>query len=180
MLLQRVKDAYGDRLRIEWHSFPLEQVNSVHGPSWKLWEQPDEYRSRGLWALRAGEAAKLQGDDGFQRFHMALLRARHVDKKDIADRSVLLEAAREAGLDLERFQRDLADRSLLAKIAGDYDRGVQQHGIWGTPTLVFGGGASAYLRMKPAPPPEESVKTFEDLYDVIAGRPYVLEIKRPR
>ncbi len=178
-MLQRVKEAYGDRLQVQWHSFPLEQINSVQGPEWKLWEQPDEYRSKGLWAFRAAEAAKLQGEEAFERFHMALLRARHVDKRDVADRAVLMETAREAGLNLERFQRDLADRSLMAKIGEDYERGVQDHGVWGTPTLVFDGGQSAYLKLRPAPPVEDSVKVFEELRDVIS-RPYVIEIKRPR
>jgi len=102
-----VKDSHGDRLRVRWHCFPLEQVNHVNGPEWKLWEQPDDFRSRGLWALRAGEAAKLQGELPFERFHMALLRARHEQRRDIADRAVLAEVARETGLDVDRFQRDL-------------------------------------------------------------------------
>ena len=174
-----MKETYGDRLHVQWHSFPLEQINSVQGPEWRLWEQPDEYRSKGLWAFRAAEATRLQGEEAFDRFRMALLRARHVDKRDIADRAVLTETAREAGLDLERFQRDLADRSLMAKIGEDYERGVQDHGIWGTPTLVFDGGQSAYLKIRPAPPAEDSVRVFEELRDVI-NRPYVIEIKRPR
>ena len=174
-----MKETYGDRLHVQWHSFPLEQINSVQGPEWKLWEQPDEYKSKGLWAFRAAEAARLQGQDAFDRFRMALLRARHEDKRDVADKAVLMETAREAGLDLERFQRDLADRSLMAKIGEDYERGVQDHGIWGTPTLVFDGGQSAYLKLRPAPPAEDSVKVFEQLRDVI-NRPYIIEVKRPR
>ncbi len=175
-----MKQGYGDRLKIEWYDFPLEQVNSIQGPEWKLWEQPDEHRSKSLWAFRAAEAARLQGPEGFQRYHLALLRARHERKEDIADRGVLLEVAREAGLDEARFQRDLADRSLLAKIGEDYTRGVQEHGIWGTPTLVFNGRQSAYLKLRPAPPPEESVKLFEELFDIIHRRPYVIEVKRPK
>lgn len=171
---------YGDRLQIEWRSFPLEQVNSIQGPDWKLWEQPDEYRSRGLWAFRAGEAARLQGRGAFERFHLALLRARHERKRDIADRQLLAEVAGEAGLDVARFQGDLADRGLLARIGEDYTRGVQEHGIWGTPTLVFGGRHAAYLKMRPAPPAEESAKLFEQLLDLVEGRPYVFEVKRPR
>jgi predicted DsbA family dithiol-disulfide isomerase len=179
VLLHRVKESYGDRLQMEWHAFPLEQVNNIQGPEWRLWEQPDGYRSKGLWALRAGKAARLQGSEPFDRFHIALLQARHDDSRDIADRAVLMDVAGKAGLDLEQFQRDLGDRSLLAKIGEDYERGVQEHGIWGTPTLVFDGGRSAYLKLRPAPPVEESVKVFEELRDVIS-RPYIMEIKRPR
>lgn len=179
-MLRKVREKYGDRLKVSWHAFPLEQVNSVQGPEWKLWEQPDEYRSKGLWAFRAAEAARLQGPEPFERFHYALLEARHADKKDVADRSVLLEVARQSGLDVARFERDLADRGLLARVAEDYKLGVEEHGVWGTPTFVFEGGQAAYLRVRPAPPDEEAVRLFEELAGVIRDRPYVLEIKRPR
>ncbi len=175
-----MSEVFGDRLSVEWYSFPLEQVNSTQGPEWKLWEQPDEYKSRGLWALRGGAAARLQGKELFERFHMYLLRARHVENRDIADPQVLIEVAKEAGLDVDRFRQDLPNRNLLAKIGEDYIRGVKEHGVWGTPTLIFNGRQAAYLKLRPAPPPEESVKLFEELFDIIHGRPYVIEVKRPR
>ncbi len=175
-----MKEVYGNRLLIEWYSFPLEQVNSDQGSDWKLWEQPDDYKSRGLWAFRGGEAARLQGKELFERFHMRLLRARHVEDRDIANPGVLIEVAREAGLDIDGFRRELLNRSLLAKVGEDYTRGVKEHGVWGTPTLVFNGRQAAYLKLRPAPPPEEAVKLFEELFDIIHGRPYVIEVKRPR
>ena len=175
-----MKEVFGDRLGIEWHSFPLEQVNSSQGPEWKLWEQPGEYKSRGLWAFRGGEAARLQGKKLFERFHMALLRARHAENRDIANPEVLIELALEAGLNVDRFRQDLPNRNLLAKIGEDYIWGVKEHGVWGTPTLVFNGRQAAYLKLRPAPPPQESVKLFEELFDIICRRPYVLEVKRPR
>jgi predicted DsbA family dithiol-disulfide isomerase len=178
--LRQVKTHYGERLKVEWYAFPLEQVNSIHGPDWKLWEQPDDYRSRGLWALRASAAAKRQGGDAFDSLHLGLLRARHEVDRDIADPDVLAEVARDAGLDEGRFKRDLADRSLLAAIGEEYARGQEQHGVWGTPTLVFNGERAAYLKLRPAPPAEEAVRLFEELFDIIASRPYVIEVKRPR
>jgi predicted DsbA family dithiol-disulfide isomerase len=175
-----VKEVLKDRLRVEWYAFPLEQVNSTQGPGWKLWEQPDEYESKGLWAFRGGKAARLQGKEAFGRFHLRLLKARHVEGRDIASLGVLVELAREVGLDVNKFQKDLPGRSLLGKIAKDYTRGVEEHGVWGTPTLVFNGRSAAYLKLKPAPPPEESVKLFEELFAIIHGRPCVIEVKRPR
>ena len=81
---------------------------------------------------------------------------------------------------IDKFRQDLSSRSLLAKISEDYIRGVKEHGVWGTPTLVFNGRQAAYLKLRPAPPPEESVKLFEELFDIIYRRPYVVEVKRPR
>jgi predicted DsbA family dithiol-disulfide isomerase len=167
-------------LHIEWHSFPLEQVNSTLGPEWKLWEQPEEFTSKGLWAFRGGEAAKLQGKELFERFHLAVLRARHVEKREIGDPEVLILLAKEAGLDEDQFRQDLPNRNLLTKIGDDYTLGVKEHGVWGTPTLVFNGRQAAYLKLRPGPPPEESVKLFEELFAIICCRPYVVEVKRPR
>ena len=175
-----MKEVYRDRLVIKWYAFPLEQVNSNQGSDWKLWEQPDEYKSRGLWAFRAGEAVRLQGRELFDRFHMALLRARHGEERDIANPEVLMVVAKEVGLDVDMFRQNLLSRSMLAKIGEDYTRGMKEHGIWGTPTLVFNGLQAAYLKLRPAPPSEESVKLFEELFDIIHGRPYVIEVKRPR
>ncbi len=159
-----MKEKVGDRLHIEWYCFPLEQVNSKQGPEWKLWEQPDEYPSKGLWAFRASEAARLQRKELFERFHLAVLRGRHLENKDIANPEVLIKMAAETALDVEKFRRDLSNRSLLANIGEDYTRGVEEHGVWGTPTLVFNGRQAAYLKLRPAPPPEESVKLFEELF----------------
>ncbi|MCA9860548.1 MAG: DsbA family protein, partial [Thermomicrobiales bacterium] len=78
-----VKTALGDEIEFVWHSFPLEQVNSPEGPEWKLWEQPDDFVSRGLYAFRGAEAAKLQGADAFINYHYAVLEARHVEDKNI-------------------------------------------------------------------------------------------------
>ena len=111
---------------------------------------------------------------------MALLQARHVENRDIANPEVLIKVAEEVGLDIDKFRQDLSSRSLLAKIGEDYTRGVKEHGVWGTPTLVFNGRQAAYLKLRPAPPPEESVKLFEELFDIIYRRPYVVEVKRPR
>jgi predicted DsbA family dithiol-disulfide isomerase len=165
---------------MEWYCFPLEQVNSTLGAQLKLWEQPDGFMSRSLWAFRSGEAARLQGKELFERFHLAVMRARHAEKKDIANPEFLIELAGEMGLDGGKFRKDLDDRDLLAKIGEDYTRGVTEHGIWGTPTLVFNGRQAAYLKLKPAPPAEESVKLFEELFDIVYRRPYLMELKRPR
>ena len=57
--------------------------------------------------------------------------------------------------------------------------GVRRFKVFGTPTLIFDNGLGAYLRLKPPPPPEEALRVFEDFYDIVARRPYVLEVKRP-
>lgn len=179
MWLDRVKKHYGSDLEINWRNFCLEQANSKEGPEWKLWEQPDDYPSRGFLALRAGEAARRQGEEAFNRFSLVLLTARHEERKDISSRELLEEIAAETGLDLERFRKDLGDRSILKKIAEDHTEGVEKHGVFGVPTFIFPNGRSAFLKML-RPPEEDSVDVFDLLIRMMGEKGYVGEIKRPQ
>ena len=177
--LRDVKRQLGDDLDVHWRFFSLEQINSPRGPEWKLWEQPEDYESSGRLAFRAAEAARRQGPEAFDRFHLALLQARHEAKENIADRAVLTRVAADVGLDLERFQADIADPRLDARLAADHTEAVEQHGVFGCPTFVFPNGGAAYLKMRPAPPPDQTMEVFETLERIIAHRPYITEIKRP-
>ncbi len=174
-----VKTALGDEIEFVWRSFPLEQVNSPEGPDWKLWEQPDDFVSRGLNAFRGAEAAKLQGPDRFANFHFALLEARHVDDKNIGRKEVVIETARKAGLDVDAFARAFADRSLMANIGKDYETAISEYGIFGTPTFVFPDGQAAYMKMRPKAPEEDAVAVWNNFVTMVVGRPYIAEVKRP-
>ena len=180
MWLHRVERALGDgALQVEWRPFSLEQANSKEGPGWKVWEQPDDYPSRGLLALRAGEAARRQGPEAFRRFLLALFSARHERRRDLTDRAVVLDVAHEAGLDGARFQRDLADPALKEAIARSHTEAVERFGVFGVPTFVFPSGASAFLKML-QPPEEDAVGTFRALVEVMGKRLYIGEVKRPQ
>lgn len=174
-----VKKALGEEIEFVWRSFPLEQVNSPEGPEWKLWEQNDSYVSRGLYAFRGAEAAKLQGPDQFFNYHYAILEARHVEDKNVGRKEVVIEAARTAGLDVPAFESALADRALMANIGKDYEHARNVHGVFGTPTFVFPGGEAAYIKMRPNAPEKDAVQVWKDFVATVEGRPYVHEIKRP-
>ena len=177
--LQKVGEDMKGKLAINWKYFSLEQVNSQNGPDWKLWEQPEDYPSRGRRAFQAAEAARRQSEAAFNRFHMALLRARHEQSRDIADINTLIEVAKSSGLEMPRFQEDLSDRQLLAKLAEDHTFAVETLGVFGTPTLVFPGGQAVFLKMMPAPPPEECLQLFTEIRHLVEQRQYVREVKRP-
>jgi len=119
----------GPKLTINWRYFSLEQVNSQQEPEWKIWEQPEEYPSRGLRAFQAAEAARRQGKSSFDSFHVALLKARHEQCKDIADVGILNQIAESVNLEMAQFQKDFGDRKLLAKLAEDYTFSVEVLGI---------------------------------------------------
>lgn len=168
-----------DKLEINWRYFSLEQANNKEGPDWNIWDQPSDYPSRGFMALRAGEAARLQGETAFNNFHLALLKARHEDRQKIADTEVLVTIAASVGLDVERFKQDLNNESLVEKIKQDHIEAVEQYGIFGTPTFVFPDGTSAFLKLL-KPPEHDAPRLVEVLSEVMEKWSYIGEIKRPQ
>jgi predicted DsbA family dithiol-disulfide isomerase len=175
-----VKEELGSQLTVNWKYFSLEQINNKEGPDWKLWEQPNNYPSRGRNAFHAAEAARTQGETAFEAFHYALLRARHEEKRDISDKTALNQAAESVGLEMDRFRKDLGDRSLLERLAEDHTFAVEKLGVFGTPTLVFPKQQAVFLKMAPPPSPEEAVAVFEDVRRLVENRYQIKEIKRPQ
>ena len=168
----------GPKLTINWRCFSLEQINSRQEPEWKIWEQREDYPSRGLRAFRAAEAARRQGEAAFYSFHIALLKARHEQRKDIADMGTLTQVAESVNLEMSQFQKDFSDRKLLAKLAEDHTFAVEVLGIFGTPTFVFPENQAVFLNMSP-PLPEDSLSVFNEVRTLAERRRHIQEIKRP-
>lgn len=176
---RQLDETLGDQVDITWRAFPLEQVNSVAGADWKLWEHPDDSLSQSLLAFRAAKAAERQGRAAFLRFHHALMDLRHVSRRNLTRKATMIQLAAETGLDPEQFARDLDDRSLLAEIGHDYEMGREEFGVFGTPTLVFPDGGTLYIQMRPAPPLSEAATLLKTFAGVASKQPYLMEIKRP-
>jgi predicted DsbA family dithiol-disulfide isomerase len=176
VLLQNVGESGERRLKVGWRYFSLSQVNSKD-EGWTVWDAPAADRVKGRLAFKAAEAARRQGR--FDAIHMPLLRARHRDRLDIDQVEVVEQVAIEAGLDLERFRRDLAAEDILDSLARDHREAVAEHGVFGTPTLVFAGGTSAYVRLSEAPGVDDATRVFDRLMSIAADEPRILEIKRP-
>jgi predicted DsbA family dithiol-disulfide isomerase len=176
VLLQNVRDSGERELEVRWRYFSLTQVNSKDD-GWTVWDAPESERVRGRLAFKAAEAARRQ--DGFEDFHMRLLRARHLDRVDIDDIDVLERVADESGLERDRFRKDVADPKILAALSRDHRGAVAEYGVFGTPTLVFPGGAAAYLRLSEAPEAPDSLRIFDRVVSIAAEEPRILEIKRP-
>jgi predicted DsbA family dithiol-disulfide isomerase len=176
VLLENVRDSGERKLEIRWRYFSLTQVNSKDD-GWTIWDAAPAEPARGRLAFSAAEAARRQG--GFDRFHMPLLRARHVDRLDIDDMAVVERVAEESGLDLDLFRRDIADHTILTALERDHREAVAEYGVFGTPTFQFSSGETAYVRLAEAPPAADSPGLFDRLVSIAEGEPRVLEIKRP-
>jgi 2-hydroxychromene-2-carboxylate isomerase len=166
-------------LQVNWRCFSIEQVNAGLGPEWKLWEQPAEYPSYGLLGLRAGVAARRQGGAPFLAFHKAAGGARHVQKRTLTRRATIAEMAREAGLDMDRFLRDLDDPHTLAEVGREHEQGVHLFGVFGTPTIVTPRGGALYVQLDDIPGPEQALPLLADVLRYADDRPFIQEIKRP-
>lgn len=73
----------------------------------------DQFPPSVMPASFAAMAARRQGDVIGARFFRALLRRSCVEGQDVTRDPILLEAAKEAGLNLPRFRKDLANRDGL-------------------------------------------------------------------
>jgi protein-disulfide isomerase len=108
-------------LRIEWHDFPY----------------------LGQESLTAAVAARAAQDQGrFWEYHDLLYR----NQSGGFSLEKLLGLAGEAGLDVERFESDLAEPDRYTRVVADDFREGQQRGISGTPTFVINGRVIAGLQ----------------------------------
>lgn len=183
--LHTIESALPGRWTIRWRAFSLYQVNYEGDKSWRIWDQPltdPDWQERSyapsLRAFWGAEAARRQGDEAHRRFHLALLRARHRQGLSLAKPETILAAAQVAGLELAPFQEALEDPSCLLRPARDH-ADASDRGVFGTPTLVFPGAEPAYLKLSELPGAEEGLAFWAEFQSIVAGRPYVQEIKRP-
>jgi predicted DsbA family dithiol-disulfide isomerase len=177
--LDSIKDTAGGGLSIQWKRFSLEQQRAQkENPDFKIWEQPDT-PSRGILALVASQAAEYQGEAPFRRFHLAVFEAKHSQDRDIADLDVLKEIARGSGLDMTRFENDMANRETWLAIGRDHEEGREKYGVMGVPTLVFPGENAIFVKLTELPDSrEERVGLFGYVAKGAVDRPYLAEFKR--
>ena len=117
-------------LRLEWHDFPYLGDESVR-------------------AAVAARAAQEQGK--FWEYHDLLYENQtggFTDEK-------LVELAGEAGLDADRFERDVGSESYEQVVAEDFQEG-QEKGVSGTPTFVVNGRVIVGF---------QSLETFEQVIE---------------
>ena len=167
-------------LEITWKPYSLAQTNQKEGPDYKAWDESDDNLDQSLWGLRAGQAARRQGEDALRAYLPLLLRARHEDRVSLDDKSLLCSLAEEAGLDVQQFSSDLEDRSTLDEIAASHKYAVEDLGVFGTPTFVFEGGGSAFLKMIKPQTPEQALSAFNSLVGLMRNEVFVGEVKRPQ
>ncbi|WP_203610569.1 DsbA family protein [Streptomyces sp. SID8111] len=114
--VRALRARYGDRLEVRLRHFPLEK------------------HKHSFAAAQAAEEALVQGR-GWEYVEAVLARVAELDR---AGESVLVQTARELGLDAEEFDTALIDGRHILVVDADHAEG-KAIGVTGTPTYVVGG-----------------------------------------
>lgn len=118
-ILKQMHEEFGDKLRITFREFPLVPAHR-----------------HAVAAASSAEAAGLQGK--FWQMH-ALLYEHQADWKDKMDVGPIFEGyARQIGLDIERWKKDVTSEQVAQRIFLDGRRGHSM-GVAGTPTVFING-----------------------------------------
>lgn len=160
--LHAVLPAYADRVHLRTRAFPLELVNG-EGPPRDILEQEwwiaalqapegafapypaDDWPTTTLPAFDAAWAARQQGAAPGHDYDLRVRRAFFAEGRNIGRPEVLRAIAEEAGLDLARFDRDVASPAARAAVLADFREAREHRHVRGTPTLMRADGTRLAL-----------------------------------
>jgi Thioredoxin len=168
--LKRV-EANGQPLEIHWHPFAIQMDDPEN------WKRPWGTANSELRGFIAAEAAKCQGREAFLRFHDVLEQAVHERLLELRDESTLIGAAKQAGLDMDRFQKDWHDSQLAKNAHQSHMQAIERWNVYGTPTIVFPGGRSYHLELNEIPAKEDALETFQAIETLTISHPYLGQLK---
>jgi predicted DsbA family dithiol-disulfide isomerase len=166
--IERLRKEHG--VKIEWVHFPLHADTPAEGRSLE-----ELFRGRGydIATMQAQMRARMQAEGlpygdrkmtfnsrlaqelgkwadtqpGGEAIHDALFRAYFVDGRNIGEVAVLLDIAKQVGLDEAKAREVLEKRSFKAAIDADWQKS-RDYGVTGVPTFVHDGkgvvGAQPY------------------------------------
>ena len=128
-ILEEMHKEFGDRLRITFREFPLVPTHQ-----------------HALAAASAAEAAGMQGK--FWEMHDLLYERQKDWKKEFNVRPIFEGYAKEIGIDVTRYQRDVASDGVANRITRDGVRG-RSLGVQGTPTVFLNGREVPFESLQP-------------------------------
>lgn len=155
--LRAVTPALQGRATLRLRAFPLELIDGHSAPrdvlaqEWWLaaLQEPladfahhtgEDWPTTTLPAFEAAWCADRQGEEIAADFDMRVRRAFFAEGRNIGRRDVMMEIAREAGLDLPRFERDFHGEEARAAVLEEARLGREQYRVRGTPTLMLESG----------------------------------------
>jgi protein-disulfide isomerase len=128
-ILKQMKAEFGDQLQVTFREYPLVPAHQ-----------------HALAAASAAEAAGLQGR--FWEMHDLIYEHQNDWKKEFDVRPIFEGYAKQIGLDVERYQRDLGSDVVSQRIFMDGKRGHSM-GVKGTPTVFLNGREVPFESLAP-------------------------------
>jgi protein-disulfide isomerase len=128
-ILQQMKAEFGDKLAVTFREFPLVPTHQ-----------------HALAAASAAEAAGLQGK--FWEMHDLLYEHQNDWKKEFDVRPIYETYAKQIGLDVEQYKRDMNGDLVAQRIFADGKRG-HSLGVTGTPTVFMNGREVPFENLPP-------------------------------
>ncbi len=164
MRLNKIAPEFKGQVRLRERPFPLEIFGG--GPPDRLelgqerWlaalQEPaadfapyrgDDWPSTTVPAFEAAWCAFQQGEEIGHDYDLRIRRAFFYESRNIGKREILLEIAREAGLDMDSFSR-MFDSGEARKAVLDEGRlGYDRYRVRGTPTVMLGDGTRLHHPM---------------------------------
>lgn len=127
-------------LEDEWWIAAIQEPEAAFAP------YPEgDWPTTTLPAFDAAWAAFRQGRAIGMDYDLRVRRGFFAEGRNIGRPEVLLEIAREAGLDVPRFERDVASRDARAAVTEESRIGREQFSVRGTPTLTLADGTHLHL-----------------------------------
>lgn len=156
MRLHKIAPEFEGRVRLVDRAFPLEVYGG--GPpdrqelELEIWlaqlQEPeavfkpfsDDWPTTTLPAFEAAWCANLQGERIGREFDLRIRQAFFAEGRNIGRREVMLDLARETGLDMDAFARPFNNGEALAAVLEEGKLGKEHFNVRGTPTLMLSDG----------------------------------------
>ena len=157
MRLHHVLPEYQGRVRLRVRPFPLEvmageaALRAVLDQEWWLAavQEPlarfkpfegEDWPTTTLPAFEVAWCAAQQGQAAFFAFDLRVRRAFFAESRNIGQREILLDLAREVGLDLASLTRELDSGRPREAVLAEAQAGQERYRVRGTPTLMLADG----------------------------------------
>jgi len=155
--LRRIKEEYGDKIKVEWHSYPLaiqpraEARISEHsiegrqraglereGICFNPWDNDVPYPVTSMPAVRASYCVRRQSAEAFERLHIALFRTFFEECRNIQEEGLLFNLVKDSGADMRQFRADYMKAAVDEEILADHKYYTENFLGWGIPLALVG------------------------------------------
>lgn len=155
--LRKIKEEYGDKVRVEWHAYPLAvqpraeariSEHSVEGRQragleqegicFNPWDNDVPYPVTSMPALRASYCVRQQSAEAFEKLHLALFKIFFEECRNIQEEKLLFSLVKESRADMKQFRADYRKAAVNEEVLADHKYYTENFIGWGIPLALIG------------------------------------------